>query len=90
MIVEFLFRSVIDLITFLTNNWDIPELPAPMYELFDTVLSYINQGLGILSLYCDLPYLLLLFSFVFLMDVYLRAYYMMIWLLKKIPILGIE
>lgn len=90
MLVEMLMYSIYSLVNLLTNAIHIPELPEAVYDSVDIILSFVSQSLGILSVYVDLPYLLLLLSLVLALDVALFAYYVLMWVLRKIPLLNIK
>lgn len=66
-------------------------------NLTDEVLGYFNQGFeylimggSILANYTPLTYLLVLFGVVLALEIAVNLYHLIMWILKKIPFLGIE
>lgn len=74
----------------LTAPLNIPGVPVGVKEVIAMTLDYIGEGLGILAVYTDMPYLLSLFSLVALVDVAIFLYRTIMWVIKKIPFLGVE
>lgn len=69
---------------------NIPDLPDQIYSYVDTLGEYVGVGLGILSNYTHLSYLLSLFGIVVIVEVVIMAYKFIMWVLKKIPLIGIS
>lgn len=90
MIIELLLDLVYGLFELLTTPIDIPVLSDEVLSYFDTFLDYFGMGIGILSYFINWSYITLLFGIVMLVEVGVRLYYFVLWVLKKIPMLGIE
>lgn len=69
---------------------NIPPLPEEIYEYVDVLSEYVGVGLGILSNYTHLDYLLSLFSVVCVVEVSIFAYKFVMWVLRKIPVAGVS
>lgn len=85
MIIEKLLSLVIKLFELLT----FASMPDEVYEIMDTVFEYLTVGLQILTCYTNLSYLLLLFGVICSIDIGIGVYHFVIWILRKIPMLGI-
>lgn len=90
MIVETLMRVVYSLFSLLTTPIQIPSLPESVHDILSMVLGYIGTGGQILAAYTDLGYLVSLFVVVVGVDAGMLIYKLVMWIIKKIPMLGIE
>lgn len=90
MIVNFLIDMLMGLIDFLTSGLNIPALPPEVMEIAASVTQYIVMGLQFIANYTHLDYLLTLFGIVAAIDGSLLVYKFIMWVLRKIPMLGIE
>lgn len=90
MIISALMKLIYTVISLLTSFISIPSLPDGVSAAMDTALEYIGLGLGILSNYTHLDYLLVLFGIIIAIDLGLAIYHLVMFILKKIPFLGIE
>lgn len=90
MIIELLMDLLYNLFALLTAPINIPDLNAEVLEMVDYALGYIGTGIAVLSNYVHLPYLLILFGMVAAIEVGVMLYKMVMFFLKKIPMLGIE
>lgn len=86
LIMDILYASV----ALLTAPINIPSLPDGVQDVVNQYLGYISDGMTILNVYCDLGYLFTLFSLILLVDIGLMLYKFVMWILRKIPMLGID
>lgn len=89
MIVQGLMDLVYNLFSLLTAAINIPSLPEGVSGILEVLTGAISTGLGLLACYCHLDYLLLLFGLIIAVDAGLMIYRFVMWILKKIPMLGI-
>lgn len=89
MIVKALMDLVYNLFALLTAAINIPSLPEGIADVLEILTGAISSGLGILACYCHLDYLLVLFGLIIAVDAGLMIYRFIMWILKKIPMLGI-
>lgn len=89
MIIEKLLSLVIKIFELLTFAINIPSMPSEVNEVMNTVFEYLTVGLQILTCYTNLSYLLVLFSLICSIDIGIGIYHFVMWILKKIPMLGI-
>lgn len=90
MIIESLMNLLLKLFGMLTSAINIPTLPESVATFMTDALSYIRMGLQLLAVYTNLEYLLILFGLIIAIDVGIAIYYFVMWLFRKIPMLGIS
>lgn len=90
MIVKGLISMLSGLIEWITAALNLPGLPPEVAQVAASVTQYLVTGLQIVANYTHLDYLLVLFGVVVAVDSGILAYKIIIWILKKIPMLGIS
>lgn len=90
MIIEALMNLLLKLFGLLTSAINIPSLPDSVSTFMADALSYIKTGLQLLAVYTNLEYLLILFGLIIAIDIGIAVYHFVMWVLKKIPMLGIS
>lgn len=90
MIIEALMQVVYLIFAALTSVISIPALPEGVTSFMSEFLLYLQMGLGLLANYCDLGYLLTLFGVVVAVDVGIMLYKFVMWIIRKIPMLGLS
>lgn len=90
MIVEALMNLLLSVFRLLTSPINIPSMPEAVSGYLTDFLGYIQTGLQILAVFTPLEYLLVLFGIIIAIDVGLAVYHFVMWVLKKIPMLGIS
>lgn len=90
MIIEALMNLLLKLFGLLTSAINIPSLPTSVSTFMTDALSYIKTGLQLLAVYTNLEYLLILFGLIIAIDIGIAVYHFVMWVLKKIPMLGIS
>ena len=90
MIIETLNRVLLGVFTALTAPIQIESMPAGVRSALETALEYISAGFGFVGQFCNLGYLVVLFGLILAVDAGVMIYKMVMWVLKKIPFLGIE
>lgn len=89
MIIELLLSFILRILNILLV-FEIPMLPQEVYGYFDTFFTYLESGASVLANYVPLSYLLTLFGIIVAIDGGILLYKFVMWILKKIPMLGIE
>ena len=90
MIIELLLDAIFNVMYLLTSPIDLPELPSSVTDVIEMSFQYLQAGVGILANYTDITYLLSLFGIILAIDVGIKLYHFVMWIIKKIPMLGIE
>lgn len=68
----------------------IPQLPTETMSYIDNLFSYLETGASILANYTPLSYLLVMFGVLLAVDTGILLYHFVMWVIKKIPFLGME
>lgn len=90
MIIEYLMNLLLKLFSLLTSAINIPRLPEQVASFMEQALGYIQTGVQLLACYTNLEYLLVLFGLIIGIDVGIAIYHFVMWVLRKIPMLGIS
>lgn len=90
MIIELLMNLIYTVFEFLTTPIDIPDLPSKLASTIDTAFEYIYTGVGILGNYTHYHYLMSLFMVIVAVEVGIHLYQLVMFILKKIPMLNIK
>lgn len=90
MIIKALLELVYGLFNLLTVAIDIPSMPDGVMSSINDYMQYIESGIGIVANFCNLNYVLLLFGVIVAVDIGVLVYKFVLWILKKIPMIGIE
>lgn len=68
----------------------IAALPDVVKETFFMALTYLADGIAIVAAYTDFAFLVALFTFAMVVDGVYMSYNVVMWILRKIPFLGID
>ena len=91
MLVEALFTAVTWLIDAILNILDVlPDFPAELVTSVEEFFSLIFDNLSILGFFIPLPTIKILIPLVLLVINFEDVYAFIMWLLRKIPFLGIK
>ena len=90
MIIKALLELLYSVFSVLTLPISIPGIPDEIKTVLATALDYMTSGVGILSQFFDLNYLFMLFSLFLIIEGALLIYKLVMWVLRKIPMLDIE
>lgn len=90
MIIGLLLELLLSLFNVLTVGIKVVGVPADVGMAFAEAIEYMLFGLSLLGHYIDVPFMMTLFGIVIGMDVAFGLYDFVMWVLKKIPMLGIE
>lgn len=90
MIWFYFLSKVLDVIYSVFDFVDIPAIPDDVYDKLNLGIDYIRDGLCVLGNYVDLSYVIFLFIVIAVIDLTLVTLKFVIWILRKIPLLGIS
>ena len=90
MLIKLLIDFIVNTFDFLTKNISIPSFPDETVEAIDSAIAYVVDGLGVLDNYIDVSFCLTLFGVYLAVEVALNVYYFIMWILKKVPFIGVE
>lgn len=89
MIIEMLMNvlyTVLNTLLFIK----IPSMPTEVMGYIEQFFDYLVAGAGILANYAPLGYLMVLFGVILAVDAGVMVYKFVLWLIKKIPMLGMS
>lgn len=89
MIIQLLLTLVFGIMALLMQ-FEVPPMPEAVFGFLERGFEFIGMGAGILANYTHLPYLISLFGLVLMVDMAVSAYKFVMWVIKKIPLLGIK
>lgn len=89
MIIELLLNAVYSLMNLLLVI-EIPDLPNEIYGFIDQAFTYITSGAGIVANYTPFDYLMTLFFLLLAVDAGIMVYHFVMWIIRKIPMLGVK
>ena len=90
MIIEMFLNALYNIFDTLTSFISIPPFPDEVLNYLTTFCDYINAGAGILSAYTPYYYLATLFGVIVAVDVGIKIYHFVMWVLRKIPVASIS
>lgn len=89
MIIEMIITALYNIFNLLLV-FEIPQLPASAMEYVTTLFDYLVVGAGLLNNYVPLGYLLVLFGVLLAVDAAILIYHFVMWIIRKIPMLGMS
>lgn len=89
MIVQYIMDVIYTVLDTLLA-FQIPQLPDEVYGHLEYFFDYLELGAGILANYVSLPYVLSLFGLLLTVDAAIIIYHFVMWVLRKIPMLGVS
>lgn len=90
MIIEGVINVLLAVFRALTAPINIASMPEGVRDALETALEYISAGFGIVGQFTHLSYLVVLFGLILAVDAGVLIYKIVMWVIKKIPFLGIE
>lgn len=90
MIIKLLLDLVYSIFNVLTLPINIPDLPPEINSVIATIIEYVGTGLAILQNYTHLSYLLILFGVIVAVDVGVWLYKLVMFFVRKIPMLNVR
>lgn len=82
------------LLTFVTDTIfsviDIPVVPVGLVSAVNTLFDYMRQGMGIFNFFCPLDSIAPAIDLFVAVWTVINVYDLVMWVLRKIPMLGIE
>lgn len=90
MIPKLCIDALIDLFDLLLGTVEALPLPSSLTEYLGLGLRYVASGMAFVAAYVDVSYLLSLLAVVLAVDAGLYLYKLGMWIIKKIPFLGVK
>lgn len=89
MIIEMLMSVLYNVLN-LVMVIEIPSLPDSVMGYVNTLFDYMAAGASILANYTPLGYLLTLFGVLVAVDGGIMIYHFVMWVIRKVPVLGVS
>lgn len=89
MIVEALLDALVSMIMTLFSWVELPTLPASAMQVIDMLFTYIEMGMGLLSIFLNMDLVRVMIPLVIIVVNFDKAYHLVIFVLRKIPFLNI-
>ena len=90
MILKLLFELVIGLLELVFGWVSFPPMPSVVTGVVDTVFSAISVGIGFVWFFIPRDLVLALLPIVLILENFDKVYSVVMWIIKKIPFLGIK
>lgn len=90
MIIKGLFQLIYNIFDTLTSSIDIPDLPSDINTTIESALGYIRGGFDYIRFFTHWDFLLLLLGVSLVVGTVFKTTGLLMWILRKIPFLGIE
>ena len=90
MLVKLLFQLVIGLLNIVFGWVNFPDMPEAIVSALDTLLNAISSGLSFLWLIVPRELVLVLLPVILVVENFDKLYSVVMWILKKIPFLGMK
>lgn len=90
MIFITILETILNVLEKIFSNISIPNIPDSVIDIINEVAEYVGLGFSILNNYCDLSYILTLFMIVLSVDFILDLINFILWICRKIPMLGVS
>lgn len=90
MILELLLDLIYGLFNVLTAGLSIAAAPLEMQLYTVRIAEAFLTGVSFLANFVDIGYLMILFGFIIVVDSALLVYHFVMWIIRKIPLIGIS
>lgn len=90
MIIESLLNLFASALKLIFGWINLPALPADVQAVIDQYFTYLESGVGFVFLFFNMSLVKLMLPFVLVVANFDKAYKLVMYVLRKIPFLGIE
>ena len=90
MIVDLIKKLLTFVIDTIFSVIDLPVVPDWLVNMINQVFGYMRQGMGIINFFCPLDRIAPAIDLFVAVWLVVHGYKIVMWVLKKIPMLGIE
>ncbi len=90
MIIKGLFSLIIALLNIVFGWVSLPAMPSAVDEAFNMLLSYMQSGIGFVWLIVPRDLVLVVIPVILILSNFDKLYTVVMWVLRKIPFLGIQ
>lgn len=90
MIIELIMSAVSAVLKVLFGWINLPAASPEISETFDTFLTYVSSGVSFLAYFLPMDLVKALVTLFLLVFAFEHGYFIVMWLIKKIPVLNIK
>ena len=90
MIIKGLFELVFGLLQIVFAPIDLPDLPDKIQSVLDTLISVMESAVGLFAIFFDMEVVRVLIPLVIVIVNFDKVWNLIMFILRKIPFLGIE
>lgn len=90
MIIESLCNKIFDLIYLVIGVFDVPPLPAETLNYLETATDLFQSGINLLNVFMPMKYMLTCLGIILGIDIAVMIYKLVMWIIRKIPMLNIS
>lgn len=90
MIIELIMNVIYSVFRLLTTPINIPSLPDAAHTAMSDFFGYLETGVSILSFFCHMNYLFVIFGIVLAVELGIGIYKIVMWIIRKIPFAGMS
>lgn len=90
MILNMVLGLMQSILSFILGLLPLPDVPAWLVELTDSVFGYMRAGMGIVLFFVPQTVVQGALDLVILVWTVVHGYKLVLWVLRKIPMFGIE
>ena len=90
MIINIIKKLLTFVIDTIFSVIDLPIVPPGLAAAIETMLDYMSQGMGIINFFCPLDMISPAIDLFLAVWIVINSYDLIMWVLRKIPMLGIE
>lgn len=90
MILKMVLGLMQSILSFILGLLPLPDVPAWLVDLTETILQYMKTGMGIVLFFVPQTVVQGALDLVILVWTVVHGYKLVMWVLRKIPMLGIE
>lgn len=90
MIIELIMTAVSSVLKVLFAWINLPAASPEISAAFDQFLTYIESGVGFLAFFLPMDLVKVMISVFLLVYAFEHGYFIIMWIIKKIPALGVK
>ena len=90
MILNMVLGLMQSILSFILGLLPLPDVPGWLVELTETIFSYMRAGMGIVLFFVPQAVVQGALDLVILVWTVVHGYQLVLWVLRKIPMFGIE
>lgn len=90
MLIKGILSIVLIFLEFIFSAVNIPDFSSEFIGYLENAIEYFQLGYRVLGYYVDLPYIWSLFKIFLGVWIAYELYLLLMWVLRKIPMLGIK